>query len=378
MGKKAKERPEHTAPPEIFYDADEAAKYTANTRVAAVQARLTERALELLALPPARGGGADGGAASRPCLLLDLGCGSGLSGEAIAAAGHHWVGMDIAPAMLDVAMRRAAEDDSDSDDDSDESDDSDDDPSAAAQPHPPARPPRNGDLTLADLGHGLPIRAGTFDGAVSISAVQWLCNADRSSHDPRRRMRLFFTALYRSLRRGARAVLQIYPEGPAQAEMLVASAMRAGFGGGLVVDYPHSTRAKKYFLVLMAGGGGGGGGAGGGASSQAMPRARGENGSDEEDYDEGDSMEVSDEEEGGGRRRGGGGGGAEARGGVQVVGRRKHRGGHGGKGGGGNGALPKKSRAWILKKKEQARGRGLGAVRPDTKYTGRKRHKSRK
>ena len=26
-----------------------------------------------------------------------------------------------------------------------------------------------------------------------------------------------------------------------------------GFAGGLVVDYPHSTRAKKYFLVLMVG-----------------------------------------------------------------------------------------------------------------------------
>lgn len=35
--------------------------------------------------------------------------------------------------------------------------------------------------------------------------------------------------------------------------MLVSSAMRAGFSGGLVVDFPHSTRAKKYFLVLMVG-----------------------------------------------------------------------------------------------------------------------------
>ena len=34
-----------------------------------------------------------------------------------------------------------------------------------------------GDLCLHDLGHGLPLRPGSFDGAVSISAVQWLCNA---------------------------------------------------------------------------------------------------------------------------------------------------------------------------------------------------------
>lgn len=41
-----------------------------------------------------------------------------------------------------------------------------------------------------------------------------------------------------------------------QAQMLTSAAMKAGFSGGLVVDYPHSTRAKKYFLVLMVGSGG--------------------------------------------------------------------------------------------------------------------------
>lgn len=45
------------------------------------QETLTERALELLALP-------DDGA---PKLLLDLGCGSGLSGECLTKHGHTWV-----------------------------------------------------------------------------------------------------------------------------------------------------------------------------------------------------------------------------------------------------------------------------------------------
>lgn len=35
--------------------------------------------------------------------------------------------------------------------------------------------------------------------------------------------------------------------------MIVAAAMKVGFSGGLVIDFPHSTRAKKYFLVLMVG-----------------------------------------------------------------------------------------------------------------------------
>ena len=45
------------------------------------QETLTERALELLALPQ------DG----IPKLLLDLGCGSGLSGESLTTQGHTWV-----------------------------------------------------------------------------------------------------------------------------------------------------------------------------------------------------------------------------------------------------------------------------------------------
>ena len=131
----------------------------------------------------------------------------------------------------------------------------------------------DGDLCLSDLGHGVPFRAGTFDGAISISAVQWLCNADTSKNDPRRRLRRFFETLYSVLAKGARAVLQIYPENTEQAAMMTNAAMRAGFGGGLVVDFPHSTRAKKYFLVLMVGG-----------SAAALPQAKGMEGeeSDEE------------------------------------------------------------------------------------------------
>lgn len=94
---------------------------------------------------------------------------------------------------------------------------------------------------------------------------------DRQGADPRRRMRRFFETLYSCLTRGGRAVLQIYPENSAQAEILTSAAMRAGFSGGLVVDFPHSTRAKKYFLVLMVGG------------TAAMPAPRGMSGEASDD-----------------------------------------------------------------------------------------------
>ena len=50
---------------------------------------MTYRALELLNLPP-----------DEPAFLLDIGCGSGLSGEILDEEGYTWVGCDIAPSML--------------------------------------------------------------------------------------------------------------------------------------------------------------------------------------------------------------------------------------------------------------------------------------
>ena len=43
-------RPEHTAPPEIFYNVDEAQKYSRNTRIMEIQATMSERAIEMLNL----------------------------------------------------------------------------------------------------------------------------------------------------------------------------------------------------------------------------------------------------------------------------------------------------------------------------------------
>jgi len=68
---------------------------------------------------------------------------------------------------------------------------------------------------------------------------------------PKRRILAFFSSLYSSLKRGGRAVFQFYPENVQQLELLTSAAMTAGFSGGLVVDYPHSTKAKKNISVLI-------------------------------------------------------------------------------------------------------------------------------
>ncbi|XP_071724758.1 18S rRNA (guanine-N(7))-methyltransferase RID2-like [Rutidosis leptorrhynchoides] len=289
-------RPEYQAPPEIFYDDVEARKYTSSSRIIDIQAQLSERALELLALPE------DG----VPRLLLDLGCGSGLSGETISENGHQWIGLDISHSMLGIALEREAD----------------------------------GDLLLGDMGQGLGLRPGTIDGAISISAVQWLCNADKSSHKPLLRLKAFFSSLYRSLSRGARAVFQLYPENIAQRELILKSAMRAGFAGGLVIDFPHSAKKRKEFLVLTCGPP---------SVNTAVPEGRGEDGesSDDDDSsgDEENAIQVSVSD----RHRP----------------RKKQRIAKKGKG-------KDFKRDWVLKKKDQMRRKG-NDVPHDSKFTARKR-----
>lgn len=284
-------RPEVQAPPEIFYNDEEARKYTSSSRIIQIQAKLSERALELLALP-------DDGV---PRLLLDIGCGSGLSGETLSENGHQWIGLDISQSMLSVALEREAE----------------------------------GDLILGDMGQGLGFRPGVIDGAISISAVQWLCNADKSSHEPRLRLKAFFGSLYRCLARGARAVFQVYPESVAQRELILSFAMRAGFAGGVVVDFPHSTKSRKEYLVLTCGPP---------SLTTATPKAIGE---DEESCSEDETSEDEENET------------------VCISDRHRPR---------KKQKITKKGkgREWVLRKKEQMRKRG-NVVPPNTKYTARKR-----
>lgn len=293
---------------------------------------MTRRALELLDLPG-------------PSFILDVGCGSGLSGEILTRSGtsirrkrsdndfgavgegeedggddnnddgdegdsgseysglsdsdsieeeigngpHVWVGMDVSPSMLDVALQRDVE----------------------------------GDLLLADMGQGVPFRAGAFDAAISISAVQWLCNAESSDTSPQGRLSRFFNGLYASLRRGGRAVCQFYPKNDTQRAMITQAAVRAGFGAGILEDDP-GTKNMKVYLVLTVGSGVTSGDITGVVSNM-------------------DGVDILDD-----------------RGARSQNGRTKNK------------NIKKGSKAWIAKKKEQMERKGK-IVKASSKYTGRKR-----
>jgi 18S rRNA (guanine1575-N7)-methyltransferase len=242
---------------------------------------MTHRALELLDL-------------TSPSLILDVGCGSGLSGEILSSipppeGPHMWVGMDISASMLDIALQRDVE----------------------------------GDLMLADIGQGVPFRAGSFDAAVSISAIQWLCNAESSDVSSTGRLTRFFNGLYASLKRGGRAVCQFYPKNDLQRTMISGAAIKAGFGAGILEDDPGTKNAKLYLVLTV------GGAAEEGAGGDITGVVRG--------------MEDVD----------------------VVDARRKHK-------EKGRKDVKKGSKAWILNKKEQMERKGK-VVKNSSKYTGRKR-----
>lgn len=88
-------RPELTGHASLFYNAKEARKYDSSSRMMGVQREITERAIELLRLPK-----------DRPSFVLDVGCGSGLSGQVLESQGHVWVGCDVSKDMLEVANER--------------------------------------------------------------------------------------------------------------------------------------------------------------------------------------------------------------------------------------------------------------------------------
>jgi len=271
-------RPELAAPPQEYYNDTEAKKYTDNSRIMEIQSEMAERALDLLDFPD-----------DQPRLILDIGCGSGLSSSVVEESGHFWIGMDISIHMLNVARDRDL----------------------------------TGTVILSDMGEGVPFRPSTFDGAISISALQWLCNADKTSHNPSKRLYKFFTTLYATLDQGAKAVFQFYPADQLQIDLITNQARRAGFNGGLVIDFPESSKAKKYFLYLVAGG----------SANVEIPDAM--------TSVEGPST-VSNAERGSNSKR------------------RKGR------------TAVKNSKEWIINKKERRRRQGKD-TRPDTKYTGRKR-----
>ncbi|ORD94503.1 WBS22 [Enterospora canceri] len=198
----AKNKPELTNPPELFYDRKESGKYHRSSRIQKIQREIAERCVELLEVEEK----------SHGLMVLDIGCGTGISTECVTGAFDDAVvaGMDISSEMLNCV-----EDE-------------------------------NVELFLGDIGEKWPFSDGVFDYAISCSVIQWLFQSYKKQDIPARRIRGFFSELHRTVK--TKAVLQFYASRK-ETEILTKAAKRAGFVGGLQVD-GEGTRNEKKFLVL--------------------------------------------------------------------------------------------------------------------------------
>ena len=171
-------------------------------RAHTIQLELAQKAMDILQLV----------SDAHPALILDLGCGSGISSNVAASKGHFPIGVDINPFMLKNMFEQTD---------------------------------GSFDAVLSNIGKSFPFRCRTFDAAVSISFLQWLVVDD--SFD----LSKFFHSLKICLTRRGTAVLQFYPRSEADVEKTIVSASLF-FKGFLVCDYPHKNRGKKLFIVIFS------------------------------------------------------------------------------------------------------------------------------
>merc|ERR1712048_864610 len=190
-----------------------------------------------------------------------------------------------------------------------------------------------GELYECDLGQGFNFLPGKFDAAISVSVIQWLCNVDKTGHNAWHRLLKFFSSLYKCLKFGAKIAFQFYPSGKEQLEMISNAAIKSGFSGGCVVDYPNSALAKKYYLVLST-------------AHQGKMEIKMVDGKAEED-------DVSDDDENGVKKK-------------QYKKKKIRKGLK-------NGKFVAHSKLWILQKKEGQAKKGKMDIK-ESKYTGRKRN----
>jgi len=212
-------RPEHLSKAAAFYGDEEVARYSDCSQTITIQRELARRALELLGCDPEQGGTGCG-------LLLDIGCGSGLSGRVLSEAGIPWLGTDISASMLSRFAQHERSDGSAS---------------------------TSCGVVLSDAGQGLAFRERAFTHAISISAIQWLCYLSQDAAINRKALGSLFTQLSRVLVHGGCAVLQLYIEDMSKARMMMVAAAAAGMCPTLFADLPHRKGGVKYFMCVQQG-----------------------------------------------------------------------------------------------------------------------------
>lgn len=191
------DRPEESAAsPEEFYSAEEAYEYETSSAMHRMQTEMTLRALSLADFPAG-------------AKILDLGCGTGISMRVLKERGYKPTGIDISEEMLKFARKKKF------------------------------------DVKPGDI-RKMPFKKEEFDGAISISTLQWLLVGE----DWEDEIKKAAGEARRVLKPGAPAVFQFYPKSEEIMEKTGKMFAKAGFGARFAIDNPDSPKKRKIFLIL--------------------------------------------------------------------------------------------------------------------------------
>ncbi|MFH1257573.1 MAG: methyltransferase domain-containing protein [Candidatus Micrarchaeota archaeon] len=199
MGWKVKrERPEEkfSGKAEEFYS-QEGRNYEKNA-IRNIQEKILLRGLQLVQFPPSS-------------KLLDVGCGTGLGMELLRELEFEVIGIDVSEELLAIAKKKKLR------------------------------------VQFGDM-RKVPFTAATFDGIVSISALQWV--SSRTDYSAKSDLKKTANEFYRVLRKNGRALVQFYPK--SEEEMLAAAKefKSAGFTGSIQIDNENNARKRRIYLML--------------------------------------------------------------------------------------------------------------------------------
>ncbi|KAJ1625926.1 hypothetical protein T492DRAFT_1036137 [Pavlovales sp. CCMP2436] len=158
-------------------------------------------------------------------LLLDVGCGSGLSSaifEKVAPLSNRVIGCDLSMAMIAHARRVGAA----------------------------------FDVVQADISLPLPFRDASFASALSVSTVQHLLQPGADGRSASERLAVLFSSLKRTVMPG-RAVsrcisVQFHVDSAADAQTIREACLAQGIECGLLMDQPYGSDSRRWFLTSRA------------------------------------------------------------------------------------------------------------------------------
>lgn len=185
-----------------YYRKDRLLDYAYSKSMMRIQEKITKRVLELLDFE------------SNNKLILDAGCGPGFASFYLQQHGFKVVSLDLIKSFLNIY------------------DMSDINP------------------ITGDMSH-LPIKTYTFDGIISISALQWIYrDSDRKSE--KKRLIELVKSFHLALKTNGIIVIQFYPKNTKILEEIGSIFVKhASFEGGYIIDNENSPKKRKVFLKLV-------------------------------------------------------------------------------------------------------------------------------